>query len=70
MGKAAFMVVIDELHTNDLVYHGDGGEGIRGFDSLCDRSEGKELYQLKMQSDDVGFVGHMMWLRLSRRSDN
>lgn len=33
-GKVAFMAAIDELHTNNLVYHGGGGEDIRGLENF------------------------------------
>jgi len=38
-GKAAFMAVIDELHTPDVVFHGGNGEeghGLENFRKECD----------------------------------
>ncbi len=64
-GKAAFMAVIDELHTNDLVYHGGGGEEIRGLENF--KQECDDLFMafpdLQFTVDDMVVEGDTIAIR-------
>jgi hypothetical protein len=66
-GKTAFMAVFDELHAPNIVYHGGGGEEIRGrkdFKQYC--SEWLSAFpDIHFTIDDMVVEGDKVAVRLT-----